>query len=33
VRACRDAETSVDLVRFMAFDDGTLAAYQLVLGK
>ena len=33
VRTCRDAETSVDLVRFMAFDDGTLAAYQLVLGK
>jgi O-acetyl-ADP-ribose deacetylase len=33
VRACRDAETSVDLIRFVAFDDRTLAAYQRVLGK
>lgn len=33
VRACRDAETRVDLIRFVCFDDRTLAAYQLVLGK
>jgi O-acetyl-ADP-ribose deacetylase len=33
VRACRDAETSVDLIRFLAFDDRTLAAYQRLLGK
>jgi O-acetyl-ADP-ribose deacetylase len=33
VRACRDAETSVDLIRFVAFDDRTLAAYQRLLGK
>jgi O-acetyl-ADP-ribose deacetylase len=33
VRTCRDAETSVDLIRFVAFDDRTLAAYQLVLGN
>ena len=28
VRACRDAETSVDLIRFVCFDDRTLAAYE-----
>jgi len=33
VRTCRDAETSLDLIRFVAFDDRTLAAYQLALGK
>lgn len=33
VRACRVAETSVDLIRFVAFDDRTLAAYRRVLGK
>lgn len=33
VRTCRDAETDVDLIRFVAFDDRTLAAYQLVLGN
>jgi O-acetyl-ADP-ribose deacetylase (regulator of RNase III) len=33
VRACRDAETSVDLIRFVCFDDRTLAAYQRVLGN
>ena len=33
VRACRDAETSVDLIRFVSFDDRTLAAYQRVLGN
>ena len=33
VRTCRDAETDVDLIRFVAFDDRTLASYQLVLGK
>jgi O-acetyl-ADP-ribose deacetylase len=33
VRTCRDAETSLDLIRFVAFDDRTLAAYQLVLGN
>ena len=33
VRTCRDAETSLDLIRFVAFDDRTLAAYQLALGN
>lgn len=33
VRACRDAETDVHLIRFVAFDDRTLAVYQLVLGN
>ena len=33
VESCRDAETSVDLIRFVAFDDRTLAAYQLALGN
>ena len=33
VRTCRDAETDVDLIRFVCFDDRTLASYQLVLGK
>jgi O-acetyl-ADP-ribose deacetylase len=33
VRACGDADTNVDLIRFVAFDDRTLAAYQRVLGK
>ena len=28
VRTCRDAETSVDLIRFVCFDDRTLAAYE-----
>jgi O-acetyl-ADP-ribose deacetylase (regulator of RNase III) len=33
VRTCRDAETDVDVIRFVCFDDRTLAAYQLVLGN
>jgi O-acetyl-ADP-ribose deacetylase len=33
VRTCRDAETDVDLIRFVCFDDRTLAAYQRVLGN
>jgi O-acetyl-ADP-ribose deacetylase len=33
VRTCREAETNVDLIRFVAFDDGTLRTYQLALGK
>jgi O-acetyl-ADP-ribose deacetylase (regulator of RNase III) len=33
VRACRDADTDVEVVRFVAFDPTTLAAYQLALGK
>ena len=33
VRTCRDAETSVDLIRFVAFDGRTLAAYRLALGN
>jgi O-acetyl-ADP-ribose deacetylase len=28
VRACRDAGTSVDLIRFVCFDDRTLATYR-----
>jgi O-acetyl-ADP-ribose deacetylase len=31
VRTCRDAETDVDLIRFVCFDDKTLRTYQLVL--
>ena len=33
VRTCRDAETDVDLIRFVCFDDKTLRTYQLALGK
>jgi O-acetyl-ADP-ribose deacetylase len=33
VRTCRGADTNVDLIRFVAFDDRTLAAYQRVLVK
>ncbi len=33
VGSCRDAETSVDRIRFVAFDDRTLATYQRVLGN
>jgi O-acetyl-ADP-ribose deacetylase (regulator of RNase III) len=33
VRTCRDAETDVDVIRFVCFDDRTLAAYQRVLGN
>jgi O-acetyl-ADP-ribose deacetylase (regulator of RNase III) len=33
VRTCRDADTNVDLIRFVAFDDRTLSAYQLALGR
>ena len=33
VGSCRDAQTSVDLIRFVAFDARTLAAYQPLLGN
>ena len=33
VRTCRETDTNVDLIRFVAFDDRTLAAYQSLLGK
>ena len=33
VRTCRDAETDVDLIRFVCFDDKTLRTYQLALGR
>ena len=33
VRACQDAETNVELVRFVAFDGRTLAAYQRALAN
>jgi O-acetyl-ADP-ribose deacetylase len=33
VRTCREAGTNVDLIRFVAFDNRTLAAYQLVLAN
>ena len=33
VRTCRDANTNVELIKFVAFDDRTLAAYQLALGN
>jgi O-acetyl-ADP-ribose deacetylase (regulator of RNase III) len=31
VRACRDTETSVDLIRYVCFDDRTLVAYEHAL--
>ena len=33
VRTCRDADTNVDVIRFVAFDDRTLAAYQDALAS
>jgi O-acetyl-ADP-ribose deacetylase len=33
VRTCRDADTDVDLIRFVCFDDRTLKAYQSVLAS
>lgn len=33
VQACRDADTNVDLIRFVCFDDKTLNTYQRSLGK
>ncbi len=33
VRTCQETDTNVDLIRFMAFDDRTLATYQRVLGN
>jgi O-acetyl-ADP-ribose deacetylase (regulator of RNase III) len=33
VRACRDADTDVEVVRFVAFDDRTLDAYRRFLGE
>jgi O-acetyl-ADP-ribose deacetylase (regulator of RNase III) len=33
VRTSRDAETDVDVIRFVCFDDRTLATYQLALGN
>lgn len=33
VRTCKDADTDVELIRFVAFDDRTLAAYQRLLGN
>jgi O-acetyl-ADP-ribose deacetylase (regulator of RNase III) len=33
VRTCRAAETDVDLVRFVCFDNRTLAAYRTVLAS
>jgi O-acetyl-ADP-ribose deacetylase (regulator of RNase III) len=30
VRTCRDADTNVELIRFVAFDDRTLSAYESV---
>jgi O-acetyl-ADP-ribose deacetylase len=33
VRTCRDADTNVDLIRFVCFDDDTLAVYQSVLAS
>jgi O-acetyl-ADP-ribose deacetylase (regulator of RNase III) len=33
VRACRETETSVDLIRFVCFDDRALAAYEHALGE
>ena len=32
VRTCNEADTNVDLIRFVCFDTTTLAAYQLALG-
>ena len=31
IRTCRTADTDVDLIRFVCFDDATLAAYQVAL--
>jgi O-acetyl-ADP-ribose deacetylase len=33
VRTCQETDTDVDLIRFVAFDDRTLAAYRRVLGN
>jgi O-acetyl-ADP-ribose deacetylase len=33
VRTCRDADTNVDLIRFVCFDDRTLASYQSALAS
>ncbi len=33
VRACRDTETSVDLIRFVCFDDRTLRRISLPSGS
>jgi O-acetyl-ADP-ribose deacetylase len=33
VRTCREADTNVDLIRFVCFDDRTLRTYQLSLGN
>ena len=33
VSTCKEADTDVDLIRFVAFDDRTLAAYQRCLGN
>lgn len=33
VRTCRDADTGIDLIRFVCFDDRTLKAYQSVLAS
>jgi O-acetyl-ADP-ribose deacetylase len=33
VRTCREADANVDLIRFVAFDDRTLAEYQRLLGS
>jgi O-acetyl-ADP-ribose deacetylase len=33
VRTCRDADSDVDLIRFVCFDDRTLSTYSRVLGK
>jgi O-acetyl-ADP-ribose deacetylase len=33
VRTCREADTAVDLIRFVCFDDRTLETYQSVLAS
>jgi O-acetyl-ADP-ribose deacetylase len=33
VRTCQDADTNVELIRFVCFDDRTLAAYRSVLAS
>jgi O-acetyl-ADP-ribose deacetylase len=33
VRACRESDTDVEVIRFVCFDDRTLRTYQLALGK
>jgi O-acetyl-ADP-ribose deacetylase (regulator of RNase III) len=33
VRTCKDADTNVELIKFVCFDDRTLATYQLRLEK